>query len=63
MVKETKKEQPRCAVCGGYADVREGGALCECCRESLALCDMENYLVRKAACRAGAGVRRAAQMP
>lgn len=34
----------RCAVCGGAA---EEGALCECCRESFALCDMEEYPRRK----------------
>ncbi len=34
----------RCVVCGVRT---EGGRLCECCRESLALCDIENYLARK----------------
>lgn len=34
----------RCVVCG--REVR-AGQLCERCRESLALCDVEDYVVRK----------------
>ena len=36
-------EQEHCAVCG--APVR-GARLCDCCRESFALCDMEDYCAR-----------------
>ena len=36
--------QPHCIVCGQAA---HSGHLCDCCRESLALCDVENYVARK----------------
>ena len=50
---ERKEKDRRCAVCGRH--IREG-ALCECCKESLALCDVEEYAARKMAakfCRGG----------
>lgn len=34
-----------CMICGKRL---EKGKLCECCRESLILCDIEDYLERKA---------------
>lgn len=37
--------EPRCIVCG--RKTYSGGGLCDCCRESLALCDVENYVARK----------------
>lgn len=43
-MKQEERGQERCAVCG--APVR-GERLCECCRESFALCDMEEYPRRK----------------
>ena len=43
---ERKEKECRCAVCGRR--IREG-ALCECCKESLALCDVEEYAARKMA--------------
>lgn len=33
-----------CIVCGQET---HSGLLCDCCRESLALCDVENYVARK----------------
>lgn len=33
-----------CIVCGQET---HSGHLCDCCRESLALCDVENYIARK----------------
>ena len=39
------EQEKHCAVCG--APVR-GGHLCDCCRESFALCDMEDYCARRA---------------
>ena len=35
-----KRSYNFCAVCGA----RTENLLCECCRESFALCDMEDYL-------------------
>lgn len=40
---ETKREE-RCMVCGGRAGEKR---ICDCCRESLALCDIENLLAKK----------------
>ncbi len=40
-----EREEGICFVCGA----RARGGLCDCCRESLALCDMENYITRKSA--------------
>lgn len=37
--------EARCVVCGAEA----ASALCERCRESLRLCDAENYAARKIA--------------
>lgn len=37
-------QRPHCIVCGQET---RSGHLCECCRESLALCDVENYVARK----------------
>ncbi len=34
-------------ICKGPAE--PGKKICECCLESLVLCDMENYLARKTA--------------
>ncbi len=36
--------QTHCIVCGQET---RSGQLCDCCRESLALCDVENYIARK----------------
>ena len=47
MEKVCKREEARCVICKGPAEA--GKKICECCRESLALCDMENYLARKTA--------------
>ena len=35
----------RCMVCGKKL---EKGKICECCRESFMLCDIEDYIERKA---------------
>lgn len=35
----------RCKVCGKKL---EKGKICECCRESFMLCDIEDYIERKA---------------
>lgn len=37
-------EQLFCMICGSPV---AKGKLCECCRESLALCDIEDYAVKK----------------
>ena len=41
-----RREDAYCAVCGAEL-YGKGGALCECCRESFALCDMDDYLLRR----------------
>lgn len=45
MEKTEKREEGKCMICKGPAE--PGKKICECCLESLALCDMENYLARK----------------
>ena len=46
MQEAKREEMGRCVVCGADA---AGSALCERCRESLRLCDAENYAARKIA--------------
>lgn len=41
-----RAEETRCIVCG--RTLKEGH-LCDCCKESLALCDVEDYVARKTA--------------
>ncbi len=47
MENRKKEEGARCLVCN--APTERGRKLCDCCRESFALCDLENYIARKAA--------------
>lgn len=37
-----QKRNKVCRICG--AAVSDGRKICECCEESFALCDMEDYL-------------------
>lgn len=42
-----KEKKDLCIVCGATA--QRGERLCEVCRESLSLCDVEHYLLKKTA--------------
>ena len=42
---KNSEQKTRCVVCGMPL---RGGCLCDCCRESFALCDIEEYARRKA---------------
>lgn len=44
MLQEKKVKDVSCIVCGRESD---GARLCERCRESLRLCEAENYVMRK----------------
>lgn len=39
-----EKNEASCLICGAESGERR---LCECCRESFALCDIENLIFRK----------------
>lgn len=43
----TGREERRCLICGQNAGEHK---LCERCRESLSLCDVENWVARKLRC-------------
>ena len=51
---EQKQEMyETCVICG--SPIREG-SLCDCCKDSLALCDIEDYPQRKAGGKICSGV-------
>ena len=44
MDREKREHGERCMICGEESGGRK---VCERCRESLALCDIENFVLRK----------------
>ncbi len=42
---EADDKVSRCMICGNQ--VKRGKKLCDCCSESLILCDMDNYVAKK----------------
>lgn len=44
MIENKEEKEGRCLICGTKT---AGRKICECCRESLALCDIENLISRK----------------